>query len=626
MQWPHVWQPPETAEIDDCDRRMLNIYRKLYSLLTGQERRRALQVFMLIFCMALLEMAGVASILPFMALLAKPSVVETNVYLSAVYHFMGFSTPRSFLVFVGFVVLILFVGSLTFKALNVYAINRFSAMRSHSFSYRLLEGYLGKPYSFFLGRNTADLNKTIFSEVNEIIQGALIPALKVVSGGIVAFMIILLLFLVNPLLTLVVGLVLGGAFSIVYVVSRNFLRKLGDYQVVANKQRFLLASEALDGIKELRLLGRERNYLNRFSKASKRYALCQARSKAVGDLPHFAIQAIAFGGILVLILYLMGRHGGLDEALPVIALYAFAGYRMLPAMQELFKNVTLLRYYVAMLNSLHADLSSMPVVDAREVAEERAEEWSPLGGDICLDHVSFAYPEAENEAVKNLSLVVERGQSVAFVGATGAGKSTVVDLILGLLEPTSGRITISGQPLSGSNLKAWQRNVGYVPQTIYLADTSVAENIAFGLLPEEIDMQAVERAARVANIHDFIIENLPEGYATTVGERGIRLSGGQRQRIGIARALYHNPEVVVFDEATSALDNATEASVMEAIDALKGEKTLLLIAHRLTTVQRCDRIFVLSNGVLSGAGAYDELLSGNAVFKLIAEGRGNENA
>ena len=249
---------------------MLNIYRKLYSLLTGQERRRAIQVLALIFCMAMLEMAGVASIMPFMALLANPSVVETNAYLSAAYRFLGFATPQAFLLFVGCVVLILFVGSLTFKALNIYAINRFAAMRAHSFSYRLLEGYLHKPYSFFLGRNTADLNKTIFSEVGEIINGALIPALKVISGGFVATLIILLLFVVDPVLTMIVGLVLGGAFTGVYVVSRNFLRRLGEEQVLVNKQRFILASEALDGIKELRLMGREQNYLKRFAKASKR--------------------------------------------------------------------------------------------------------------------------------------------------------------------------------------------------------------------------------------------------------------------------------------------------------------------------------------------------------------------
>ncbi|TLM66211.1 MAG: ATP-binding cassette domain-containing protein [Deltaproteobacteria bacterium] len=574
----------------------------------------------MIFCMAMLEMAGVASIMPFMALLANPSVVETNAYLSAAYRFLGFATSQAFLLFVGCVVLILFVGSLTFKALNIYAINRFAAMRAHSFSYRLLEGYLHKPYSFFLGRNTADLNKTIFSEVGEIINGALIPALKVISGGFVATLIILLLFVVDPVLTMIVGLVLGGAFTGVYVVSRNFLRRLGEEQVLVNKQRFILASEALDGIKELRLMGREQNYLKRFAKASKRYAVCQASSKAVGDIPHYAIQAIAFGGILVMILFLMSRYGSLQGALPVIALYVFAGYRMMPALQELFKNVTQLRYYVAMLNSLHADLSSMQVPDKAAAAAIEAEGAAPLGGELRLEHVSFAYPGAESEAIRDLSLVIGRGNSVAFVGATGAGKSTVVDLILGLLEPTAGRITVAGQPLSGGNLRGWQKNVGYVPQTIYLADTSVAENIAFGLFPEEIDMQAVERAARVANIHDFIVESLPEGYATSVGERGIRLSGGQRQRIGIARALYHNPEVVVFDEATSALDNATEASVMEAIDSLKGEKTLLLIAHRLTTVQRCDRIFLLEQGRLCAAGSYDELLADSEAFNRMVKG------
>jgi ABC-type bacteriocin/lantibiotic exporter with double-glycine peptidase domain len=594
---------------------MFQVFKKLYRLLSQIERRRAGLVFILMLGTAFLEMLGVASIMPFVGVLASPDIVEKNQYMMLAYQQLGFASSHSFLIFLGSMVLAIFVSSLILKALTTYAVLRFSNMRSYAFSYRLLSGYIAKPYSFFLGRNTADLSKTLFSEVSEVINGGLIPALKVLSASIVSVMIMLLLLAVDPLLTLIVGCVLGGAFSAVYLLSRGYLKRIGTQRVKANKQRFLLANEALNGIKELRLMGREQGYLDRFNDASKRFASYQAASKAMGDIPNFAIQGIAFGGVLVLVLYLMARHGGLQGALPLIALYAFAGYRLLPAFQEIFKNTTQLRFYGAAVDSLYADLAAMPQPSK---AEHIQRPHRRLNGNICLDQVSFQYAGAKKAALQNISLNIPKGSSAAFVGSTGAGKSTLVDLILGLLEPSSGTISIGDTTLCDENLQAWQRNIGYVPQTIYLADASIAENIAFGVPKTEIDMQAVERAAQSAHIHDFIQGQLPEGYQTHTGERGVRLSGGQRQRIGIARALYHNPEVVVFDEATSALDNATEAAVMQAVNELQGEKTVILIAHRLSTVERCDAIFMLEHGQLCATGTYQELMSGSAAFARLA--------
>jgi ATP-binding cassette, subfamily B, bacterial PglK len=590
---------------------MLQVFKKLKNLLSVSEQARAFLVFLLMLGTAFLEMIGVASIMPFVAVLADSQAVEKYEYLRFAYEALHFTSTNNFLILLGGAVLLLFVFSLALKAFTTYAVLRFSNMRAHSFSFRLLEGYLRRPYGFFLGRNTAELSKRIFSEVGEVINGALIPAMKVVSGGLVAVMISALLLTVEPLLSVLVGVVLGGAFVAVYVSTRGVLRRLGERRVYTNERRFVLASEALGGIKELKLMGREGSYLERFSQVSKSFAKDVTVSKAIGDLPHFAIQAIAFGGVLVLVLYLMGVHGGLQGALPVIALYAFAGYRLLPAFQEIFKNITQLRFYDAALDSLAEDLlnfSETSFAQAESPGEER------LSGDIELAGISYRYPGAENNSLSGISITVAKGASVAFVGTTGAGKSTVVDLILGLLEPSAGCIRVGDQLLQGENLKAWQRNIGYVPQTIYLADASIAENIAFGIPSHEIDMQAVEKAAKAAHLHDFIISELPDGYQTSTGERGVRLSGGQRQRIGIARALYHDPEVVVFDEATSALDNATEALVMQAINELRGGKTVILIAHRLSTVERCDTIFMLEHGKLCASGTYDELMLSSSAF------------
>lgn len=599
---------------------MFTVFKKLHALLNHQERRRAALLFVLMLGAALVEVVGVASVMPFVAVLSNPDVVESNAYLARLYEWSGIQEIRSFMIALGALVLVVFVSSLALKALNAYSILRFSNMRSHAFSYRLLAGYMAKPYTFFLGRNTADLSKTLFSEVSEVINGILLPALKMVSGCIVALLVISLLFVVEPLLTLIVGAVLGGSFFGVYVLSRKALKRLGRQRVAANTLRFVLANEALNGNKELRLLGRERSYLERFEKASETFARHQAASKAMGDIPQFAIQAIAFGGILVLILYLMGRYGGLQEAMPVIALYAFAGYRLLPAFQEIFKNSTQLRFYHAALDSLHADLSEVGFAPtSRHI--DHCSLATRLNGDIELHGLTFRYAGAAQPVISNLELKIKAGSCVAFVGSTGAGKSTIVDLILGLLSPEDGEIRVAGRPLDEKNLRNWQRNIGYVPQSIYLADTTVAENIAFGVPYEQIDHEAVERAARAAHIHEFISTQLPEGYRTGIGERGVRLSGGQRQRIGIARALYHDPGVVVFDEATSALDNATEAAVMEAVNELAGSKTVILIAHRLSTVKRCDAIFVLEKGRMNGVGTYDELIKNNEAFSRMASGK-----
>jgi ABC-type bacteriocin/lantibiotic exporter with double-glycine peptidase domain len=593
---------------------MINDFKKLFALLDRRERRLSMALFVLMVLSALLETLGVASITPFVAVLSDADALMSIPFAAEIYGQFGFTDHSQFMLLVGLMVFFLFATSLAVKALNLYAILRFANTRAHIFSTRLLRGYLSRPYEYFLTRNTADMNKTVFSEVNEVINGAMIPALRLLSSTVLAIFVSGLLLFVNPILTVVVGVVLGSSFAIIYVSSRRLLTRLGEQRVADNSARFVLVNEALNGIKELRLAGRERGYFDRFSAVSQRFWRQLSASKVIGDLPHLAIQAVAFGGIVLLVIYLSSQAGGLQGALPLVALYAFAGYRLLPAFQEIFKNSTQLRYYRPALQSLDADLSGAPSANWGDDQDR-----SILDGDVKIDRIEFRFEGATRAAINDLSLKIERGSSVAFVGTTGAGKSTLADLIMGLLRPQSGTISVGGQVLTTDNLRLWQNNIGYVPQTIFLADASILENIAFGVPRHHIDQDAVERAARAAHISDFITGQLPEGYLTEVGERGVRLSGGQRQRLGIARALYHDPNVVVFDEATSALDNHTESAVMEAVSDLAGEKTVILIAHRLSTVKRCDRIFMLEDGCLITEGRYDELQATDA-FRRLASG------
>lgn len=601
---------------------MVRTLRMLYMLLSDRERRRALQVFALMLLMAFVETLGVVSIVPFVAVLATPEILERNAVFQEIFQLFGFSDPQSFLILLGSTTLIIFLLALALKAATTYAMVRFAAMRAHSLSYRLLSVYLGRPYSFFLGRNSADLVKSVLSETSGVATGVLLPSLRLLAGSVVAIALLGLLLAVEPLLSLFAAAILGGSFGAVYIFTRRLLKRIGGERLIANQQRFVLANEALNGIKELQLLGHVDSYLQRFWKPSARFATYQATGALIRDLPQFGIQGIAFGGALGTLLYLTSQKGSFEEAVPLVTLYAFAGYRLMPAFQLIFSNLAKIRFAVPALEAIYEDLvfQESRVDDKRRAAEM---EGNRPRGTIRLENVSFSYPNVEKTAVNDLSLSIPQGSSAAFVGSTGAGKSTVVDLILGLLHADSGSISVGGKPLSASNLKGWQKTIGYVPQSTYLADDTIAANIAFGVPGKEIDLAAVRKAAKAAQIDEFVTQDLPQGYQTVVGERGIRLSGGQRQRIAIARALYHDPEVVVFDEATSALDNVTEAVVMKAIEALRGTKTVIIIAHRISTVEHCDCIFVMREGRLCESGRYLDLLASSAVFKKLARAKDN---
>jgi len=335
--------------------------------------------------------------------------------------------------------------------------------------------------------------------------------------------------------------------------------------------------------------------------------------QVIRQLQRFVLEAIAFGGMLLVVLYLMTQSSSFASALPIIALYAFAGYRLMPALQQIYGAVIQLRFAGAALDALHADLMSL-----QPARPSPSQDALPFGQVIMLNKVQYRYPNAPRPALKNLTLAIPARATVGLVGATGSGKTTTVDLILGLLEPQEGTLEVDGKVIAEHNKRAWQRTIGYVPQQIYLADDTVAANIAFGLDAKDINYAAVERAARIANLHDFVLNELPQKYQTTVGERGVRLSGGQRQRIGIARALYHNPQVLILDEATSALDNLTEKAVMEAVHNLGHEITIILIAHRLSTVKACDQIFLLEKGELKAQGKFDELTAASERFRGMA--------
>ena len=596
----------------------MNTFKKIIQLLSKKERRRGYLLLFMILFMALLDTIGVASIIPFMAVLGNPEIVKTNPWLSKAYDWMNFTDPNEFLFFLGILVFVALVLSIAFKALTQWAMLRFKYMRVHSLSCRFLKGYLGRPYPWFLNQHSASLGKKVLTEVNLVVHNVIAPAMSLIAHGTVALFLIILLFVLDPVLALLILSIFGGSYLFLYVMIRRYLTRIGKDRVLSNRERFKIAQEALGGIKEIKIFGREQAFFSQYTNPSFRFARHQANSQMVGLLPRHLLEILAFGGILLLAIFLFRAHERFSLILPVLGVYAFAGYRLMPALQNVYRELVQLRFGSPALDALHENF--LEFRENQNVKREPSAQPLFPRSAIILKDVNFTYPQAVVPILKSLNMEISINTMVGLVGGTGSGKTTTVDIILGLLTPDRGNLFVDDHPINRENVRLWQKALGYVPQHIYLIDDTVAANIAFGVPPAHIDLDAVKKAAIIAGIHDFVVQEMPYGYDTFVGERGIRLSGGQRQRIGIARALYNEPKVLVFDEATSALDNVTEKYVMQSIKRMKEKRTIILVAHRLSTVSNCDVIYLLDNGVVKARGTYDELIAKSGQFRKMAEG------
>jgi len=593
------------------------MFPKILLLLDARERRRGVMILVMATMMAALEVLGVVSVMPFLSVLGNPEIVKSNDVLSSAYAYLDFPSVDSFLLVLGVFSFMFILVSAGFRMLTHYAMNRFIESRRHAIGTRLLETYLRQPYAFFLNRHSSDMAKSILSETDLVTNNTLRPAMDLVAYTVVLLSMIILVMLVDPKVAFIVIAILGGVYALIYLGVRGVLGRIGRNRLKANKERFTAAGEALGGIKSIKLLGRESVYRQLFRRPSARFARYQATSQTLSQVPNFLVEAVALGGIIALTLALLGTRGGaadgqLGEILPLLGVYAFAGLRMKPAAQKIYSAFAKLRFGASALDSICEDL-----VQRSALAEIRAPVGEPLRPQktIALQDVHYTYPNAKGQALTGINMEIPVSTSIGLVGSTGAGKTTMVDVLLGLLRPSQGHISVDGIPVTDDKLRAWQHALGYVPQDIFLTDSTVSENIALGVPRDQIDRDQVERCARMAQVHDFIVNEMPDGYDTMVGERGVRLSGGQRQRIGIARALYHDPQVLIFDEATSALDNLTEQAVMQAVRNLSHQKTIILIAHRLSTVRDCDCIYMLEKGRVAGSGSYAELSASNKQFQ-----------
>ncbi|RVU15653.1 ABC transporter ATP-binding protein [Methylobacterium oryzihabitans] len=573
--------------------------RALIRLLEPRDRRRLGLIGLGLLAAAATELVGVASVVPFLTLVGDPGAAARIPLLAALRDGIGAPDERGFLLAAGFAALAAIAVSTATNAAVTYAQLLFTNLVGFRLSRRLLARYLARDRLFFARANSAELAKNVLAETDRLVVGVLTPASVLVTRLLTAVAIVAFLIAYEPRLALILGAGFGSLYVALFLVVRRRLAVLGARASRGNEARFRVVAECFGALTELRLYGRVRSFAAAYDAPAESLARATAAGLLIGQMPRFAIEALAFGGVIAVVLYALGRGGDTAGLLPLLGLFAFSGYRLLPAFQNIFLAVAQIRYNLPAARIVAGELAGERPDPPRPAAR------LPFRDAIRLERVAFAYGD-EAPVLRGIDLAIPAHRTVGFVGRTGSGKSTLIGLILGVLRPTAGRITVDGVALDAATLPLWQNRIGYVPQDVFLIDDSVSANIALGVPAAEIDPAAVERAARIAEVHD-VIAALPEGYATRVGERGTRLSGGQRQRLGIARALYHDPDVIVFDEATSALDQETEAAVMTAIDRLAGTRTILMIAHRLASLHRADIVHVLEGGRVVASGSLAEV-------------------
>lgn len=564
---------------------MIHLIKSIWSILTPLDKRKLSYVCIIVIIMTFIESVGVISIMPFLAALASPESIETNVLLKKIYILLNVKDKKQFILILGLISLGIVILSAIFKIITQYYLNRFSNLQRHYFSSRLLKIYLQQDYSFFIQRNSSELTKKILADVDQLVWGIIQPLLTIVSYTLVIVAMVALIIVYDPIMAFTIAIVLFAFYSLMYILIRKFMEKISHEFSKANQERYQSCQEVFGGIKDVTINNVQDYYFQRFNENSRIYARHLASQNLMGQIPLHVIETIGYGCLILLAIFLMLENSHISDILPVIGLYGVAAYRMLPAAQNIFRSVNSIKFSSNILNNI-IDEFNLGFIEKNITNNNNKLMFK---NKISLIDVDFAYKGESNKKVLNkFNLELEKNSSLGIVGKSGSGKSTLMDIMLGLLKPTSGSIWIDDIELNDYNMQDWQNIVSYVPQFIYLADTTIAENIAFGINPSEIDYELVIQVAKWAQIHDFITTELPKGYETKIGERGGLLSGGQRQRIGIARALYRQPEVLFMDEATSALDIETEKAVNDSIEKLNGKITMVIIAHRESVISKCD--------------------------------------
>lgn len=608
---------------------MKHVLQYLYEILEPSDRSRGFRLLLIFLPAAALEALAISIVLPFVRVvtdvrdaLTNPAILKLYNALGEAWYAVGITSEfqvRYFFALLGGGMFGLLIAANLMKIWGIRLIQFYCRDQSNKLSVRLLRRYMHQPYAYFLTRNRAVTSKNILMEAEQVVYAVLQPMLDIAAHMTVILILLLTLLLHAPSQAMIMAAVIGLVYMIFYRVIRNKLYKIGKSRVEANGGRFKAVSEAFNGIKELKLRNRENILIEQYESPSKAYCQESCKHEIISRTTGYMVELFAICGIGAVVLLLLYQDRPTHELLALIGLFMVAVQRIMPAFQRVYTSVTRIRTNHECVRMIHHELFSEELLGGEQQERSKSDtvvrELPPMKEQFELVGLSYRYPSADQGLFENLNFQVKKGEVVGIIGTTGCGKTTLADICLGLLQPQQGDMRLDGQRIEKEHLAAWQKKVGYVPQHVYLSDDTIARNIAFAVHDDELDMSAVRRAAKIAQIDGFIENELPDAYETGVGERGIRLSGGQIQRLGIARALYHDPEILFFDEATSALDVQTERAVMESLFEISGERTVLLIAHRLHTIKRCSRIVMLSEGKIVAEGRYDSLVAESPHFR-----------
>lgn len=554
---------------------------KLREIMTRKDKISLIILFFMSIFLSLLETVGISAIMPFITLASEPSKILSNEYSKIVYDFFGFFSTINFMIFFGLVLIGFYIFRAIYSIIYNYLLNKFAFGRFHTFAFRLFKNYTNLPYKKFVKKNSSELVKTIVNESYNLslyIQNVLIMLSEIFT---VLLMYFLLLF-VNWQMTLVLTIFLGLKVFLLIFSLKNKIKKEGIKRADMQSKFYKILNETFGNFKIIKLIQSEEQLYKEFSYASYGYARANILNNTLNQLPRLSLETIGFVVLISIVVYILFKNENASSVLPIISMYALALYRILPALNRIMSSYNSILFLSKSLDIIYEELIYNPPIEGKKSIEFKEK--------IYLNNMSFEYLK-DNKVLNDITLTINKGDKIAFIGDSGSGKSTLVDLIIGLYKPSNGEIYIDNKKLNNENIRSYRSLIGYIPQSIYLFDGTVGENVSFGY---EYDEEKIIDVLKKANIYDFLL--LKNGINTKVGDGGIQLSGGQKQRIGIARALYSNPEILVLDEATSALDNDTEARIMEEIYQLSTDKTLLIVAHRLSTVEKCQRKIKLENG------------------------------
>lgn len=597
---------------------MLNVIKEIFSLLSSSQRKKFYALQILVIIMSLTELVGIASIAPFLALVGDKDLLYKEGIYSTLFHLSGLNDPVSFIFIAGIAVLISLTFSSVISMFTTWRISIYASRVGANLANRLYTYYMNQNWEFHANTSSAQLTKQISTESRRISDGLINPLMQMNARIVLSVLIAISIIIYNPIVALVGLLIFLIAYLVLFKLVRKVLSKNGQNLSLTSSQKFRLMNEGFGGIKDVLLLNRNSDFISRFNQQSDIEADAIGINNTLGQVPRYLIELIAYGSMIGLVLFMIKLYNGnLGQILPIIGVYAIACFKLLPAFQNIYYSVTLIKANISAFEEVKEDLKNSQNINKTIIMSDNSNNIS-FEKSIDLRNITYSYPNKTSIVLNNVSLSIPVNSVIGIVGSSGSGKSTLIDIILGLLMPQKGEIYVDDTLITDNNKRGWQDLLGFVPQSIFLSEGSIAENVAFGIPAHEINYEQVMKAIDLAHLTN-LVNDLSEGIHTRVGERGVQLSGGQRQRIGIARALYNEADILIFDEATSALDGITEKIIMDAIHDFTGQKTIIMIAHRLKTVQKCDTIYLMEKGKIIDQGTYDYLVENNSKFREMAK-------